>query len=52
MTYGVGMGSGAMIYMQNITRIRSGIQMLVGEEEYTDTPIEWRSHRFTFIFPK
>jgi hypothetical protein len=51
MKYAVVMGSGAMIYIPNFTRIVSGIQKLVWEGGYTDTQTAWRSHKFTFMFP-
>jgi hypothetical protein len=48
MKYAVEMGSGAMSYTPNFTKIGSAIQKLIGGD--TDTERTWSLHRTTFIF--
>jgi hypothetical protein len=41
MKYAVEMSSGVMIYIPSFTKIRSGIQKVLGATGYTDTQAAW-----------
>jgi hypothetical protein len=51
MNYAVKMGSGAMIYIPNFTKIGSAIQKFLVMDTHTDTQKARQSHKPTFNFP-